>query len=410
MLVNHKGAVGEIGQMVNHSVYQKGTIGGQIVNHKLDDGAPRPNEIIQFKCNETTLAKELGLYSYPVRSLSVSNPGNIFLLGEELKDAFFWLKRHYSRIGLACAEKAFYNDYDFSLANEPELSNSKLSVFFYGPDAFKVRPNCARFRSTKLFNNKVKCFEVAWSLDCPTPITWQFSSKNQIQDCSDFLFPVAIKIGNSVSGLGFSVCRTREELEKTLDLVPENEDFQIQVFSKGAKFYSMQWWGSDNGIAIPITGTCNFIAGDANHLGNWGGVKIPHKELVLFTAKIAHTAVTNGLRDWFSFDVMEHNGKFYLLECNPRYTGAAYPFIALTKLLGHKKALKVFWAHKTYPSSFKSINQLDLGELEYNPKKEEGWVAINPGPLSVGDGKISLLWTGPEEKYKKAEDDLQNIL
>jgi len=104
------------------------------------------------------------------------------------------------------------------------------------------------------------------------------------------------------------------------------------------------------------------------------------------------------------------DGKFYLLECNPRYTGAAYPFVALSKAIGADKALKIFWAHKTYTSSLNSINKLDLGELEYNPQKQEGWIIINPGPLSVGDGKISALWVGSKTKYREAEDALRNIL
>lgn len=411
-LVNHKGGVGEIGLlMTNHAVSQKGTIGGVmkgIVNHNLDDGAPKSRDVIQFKCDDRTLAKELGLYSYAIRSLACSSPEGIFQIPDELRAAYFWLKKCYDRIGISCSGEVVYDD-DFSLASLPELKNAPLSVFFFGGYADGVRPNQKRLDGVQTLNSKVDTLNIAQKLGVKIPFTLNFSSINEV--CSSLCPSIGvIKIANSVSGLGFLRYFGLDDLEKKLSLVPQGVDFQIQEYLPGADFLSFQWWIDQWGIPWPMTGTCNFIEGDANHSGNWGGQLIPHQTLENFTRPMVNKASQLGVRDWLSFDVALYQGEFYLIECNPRYTGAAYPFVALMKLLGHQKAQEIFWASKSYKSSLSGIDQLDLGGLEYDPQKKQGWVPINPGPLSVGDKRIALMYVGNPEKYQEAEFKLQCLL
>jgi len=406
-VTNHRGAVGEIGvKLSNHTVYQKGTIGKTLCNHKLDDGAPTPESVIQFKCDETALAKQLGLYSYPIRALVTTNQGDVFQIGEELKPGLAWLCEHYKRIGIDCASEFIYT-YDFSVAHA--YKDLGLSVFFFGLDAHDVRPDMDRLLATEKFNNKNYVIELAKYLSVRAPGTKLYLSVNEVSGNENFRFPVAVKIGTSVSGLGFKKCYNPGELADALNMVPDGVDFQIQDFLEGADFLSMQWWINDDRSVIPITGTMNFIEGDANHLGNWGGIDIPHEALVEFTYPIVMSGAKAGLRDWISVDVGCHNEQFYVVECNPRYTGAAYPYIAVMKLL-ENKARESFWAHKSYKTSLRSIGNFDLGALEYDPTRKSGWVAINPGPLTVGDGGISMLYIGLKENYKKSEEELQALL
>ncbi|MDD3498106.1 MAG: hypothetical protein PHH24_01210 [Candidatus Moranbacteria bacterium] len=417
--INHKGGVGEIGSMINHSVFQKGTVGDTLINHDLKDGAPTSDSVLQFDCTDEDLARMLGLYSYIIRALVVGGKRSIFQILEELKEALFWQMDHFNRIGIEYPEEVVIDGCDFSLASHPDLKDVKLSTFFFGPEAQKVRPDQKRFDAVQFFNNKNNVIRLAKSLGVRVPPTLLFSSVDEVGDCADFVYPSTIKMGNSVSGLGLEKCYSREHLEKVLRRVPVGKDFQMQKFLENLVPFSIQWWADESG-PVPITGTCNFIEGNANHAGNWSSPDIPHRALIKFTLLLAVIAWMMGIRDWFSFDVgLYDNGSpnFYLLECNPRYTGAAYPFIAASKLLGGiKEAREYFWASKTYKSSMNSINKLDLGELEFgfkgNPKsgKREGWISVNPGPLSVGDGKISMMYVGNPANYRKSEDKLKNLL
>ncbi|MFA5994710.1 MAG: hypothetical protein WC823_07175 [Parcubacteria group bacterium] len=411
-ICNHIGGKGEIGMMLNHTVCQAGTIGTSLLNHSLDDAAPQANQVIQFSCNEESLARELGLYCYPIRSYVISNPGDIFQTGKELEPGLTWLQDHFSRVGITCAKDIIF-DYSFDWAKE--YPQHKLSVFFFGKEAHAVRPHMDRLHATEFFNNKNNVIELAHSLGVQTAQTDMFSSVNEI-DLAKYRhmqFPLAVKIANSVSGLGFEKCDSFDQLVTVVDriaAIPTETPFQIQPFLDGSIFFSAQWWINGPLNFAPITGTQNFIEGDANHAGNWGGWKIPHQELFDFTHSMTEAASLFGLCDWVGFDVALHQGQFYLMECNPRYTGAAYPYVAVQKLFGKKEALETFWAHKNYAVNRSSIDGFHLNGLEFDPKKQEGWIVINPGPLTVGDGKVGMLWIGEKENYLQAEDELRSWL
>lgn len=407
---NHNGGRGEIGLMLNHTVYQSGTIGINLLNHYLNDGAPSSKDVIQFECDETSLAKELGLYSYPIRSFVLSNPGDIFQVGDELKSGLEWLIDHYQRIGIPCAESFIYN-YDFFAESYLDY---KLSVFFFGKEANLARPDQKRFSATKFFNNKNNVVKLARDLGIRTPRTETYSSAAEVdlRYYSQGRYPLVVKIGNSVSGLGFEKCNNLSDLINVLgkiEKISQKVDFQIQEYLPGATFLSAQWWIDDLGCAQFLTGTCNFIEGEANHAGNWGSENIPHNDLKVFTEKIANLGAQLGLRDWVGFDIAFCQGQFYLIECNPRYTGAAYPFVAVRKIFGNS-AGKIFWAHRNYSTEFKSVEGFSLNGLEYDAKKNSGWIVINNGPLTVGDGKIGALFVGDEASYQKEEEKLKNIL
>jgi len=411
-IMNHIGGKGEIGKtiLMNHTVYQTGTIGATLHNHKLDDAAPKPGDVIQFECDETSLAQKLGLYSYPARSFVASRPGDIFKVGLELRPAIEWLMDHYGRIGISHTTDIVY-DYDFFPDRYPDY---RLSVFFFGVEANRIRPDEKRLFATKFFNSKNNVMKLAQAIGVRTPATEFFSSAWDV-DLGKYAsrkFPLVAKISNSVSGLGFKKCCNVTDLISVLEKIekiPNKTEWQIQEFLDGAKFLSAQWWIDEIGQSHFITGTCNFIEGEGNHAGNWSDTDIPHEGLEKFTSGIAMRGAQMGLRDWIGFDVAFYRGKFYLIECNPRYTGAAYPFVAVQKLFG-AEATKVFWAHKSYDVNRKSINEFSLNGAEYDPEKGTGWIVINPGPLTVGDGKIGALWIGKKENYEKEEDRLKNVL
>lgn len=394
---NHAGGVGEIGFVIgNHSVTQSGTI-GEVMSDVADKS---------FPCrSDRELSLELGLYSYAMRVMGIVASG-IIQLPLILREAHDWTIREFREIGLRHDCEAIFDD-DFSVANIPELRSAPMSVFFFGEDAHIARPDRKRLKATARFNDKTYVIELAQRLGVLTPPTVNFSTVQDV-DPKKLFNKGSIKLGNSVAGLGYKEYLGSCDLEEKLSLVPNGIRFQIQKFLKGAKFLSFQWFIDDYGFSWPITGTCNIIENGANHVGNWSSSEIPHKALEYFTRPMIIEAARQGIKGWVSFDVAFYRGRFYLVECNPRYTGAAYPFIPIARLLGFKKAQRSFWWGKTYIVNRDSIGQIDLGRHKYNSNTEEGWVVFNSGPIGVRDKKIGLVYTGDPLKFRRSEFELRN--
>jgi hypothetical protein len=402
-VVNHKGGIGEIGRILaNHMVVQKGTIGKIFPRYSNNHSLP---ETIAKNTNgfsgEEKLARIFGVTSYPGRILGSTYPEDIVQLGPDLKKGWGWICRHYDRINLSFSRQVIWND-NYAVASD--FPNHRLSPFFYGDLADKVSPNQDRLRATRLLNQKNEAVRLASQSGVPVPATQFFSGKKQLQDCGDFEFPCVLKLSESVSGLGVAVCQSREELEKELGTLDSKVPFQIQAFLEADAFPSIQFGICENGDIRKITETVNFLEGSV-HAGNWGGKTID-LQLDLLTERLVRNIAQLGYVGWLSFDLAYCQGQYYFLECNPRYTGAAYPFNVARKL----KAEKHFWAHKNYPTGFNSLEEVDLGELEYDPKRKTGWVLVNWGPLANGEHKGGFLYLGDPTQFRRAEDQLQTFL
>jgi len=402
-MTNHR-TDGEIGSICNHNVTQPGTI-GMVCNHHMTDGAPKLASVVNHdmrECNhEEELAKILGVFLYPGRALCITNPEDIIQLHSDMQIGWSWMMEHYRRIGIECTDNVIWND-DFNVAkSHPEL---ELSTFFFGESANRVRPDFRRLIITKQMNQKNKLIQLAQRLQVVTPQTDIFDCKTDIElsRLDNYQYPCVLKISESVSGLGVVICHNKEELMFEIEKLNDSLPFQIQEYLDEAVFPSVQYFIGQDGHSMYITECCNFLEGSI-HAGNWGGSSMPYRPSSV-THPIAVEMARQGMRGWFSFDTAFYQGRYYVIECNPRYTGASYPYVAAKKLGAD------FWAMKSYKTSLKSLSQLDLGALEFDPKKKEGWALINWGPLAVGDGKGAFLYVGKEENYKKSEDALSEFL
>jgi hypothetical protein len=97
-----------------------------------------------------------------------------------------------------------------------------------------------------------------------------------------------------------------------------------------------------------------------------------------------------GMKDVFAFDVaVVEEGeeiRYLAIECNPRFNGASYPTGIANKL-----KLKS-WSHETFMTQYRSLDQLDLSGIEFNPQNDTGVVLVNWGSILVG--KIGVLLAG----------------
>ncbi|PID52630.1 MAG: hypothetical protein CR972_00965 [Candidatus Moraniibacteriota bacterium] len=423
-IANHRGGVGELGEnLVNHSVVQKGTIGNTfnkaLVNHALDDAAPTTDHFVE-QITEEELAKVLGLKPYAGRALSVTCEQDIIQLPQELKSGWEQISAHFDQSGLQHARRVVWNN-EFDVALLSEYKDKWMDVFFYGPEAYRVRPNKKRLYMSESMNDKNNFLHLVDSVGVTIPETLFFTSKSEVSDLEQFTYPLVFKINKSVAGLGTKVCKNTSDLLWCLENLRPGVGFHIQKFlGKDAHFISAQYV-LDKGYARFVTSSCNFIAGETEHEGNWGGPLFAKKfnvDVDSVCRVIAQEIAHQGGEGWLGIDIgLTADGFMFPIEANLRYTAAAYYYMTACKL----EMQDQFWAGRSYGSS-KALSELDLGEIAFTPKKGRGWVITNWGPLVEGNGKVQedgsvkyscgALYVGPPdiELHRTEEDKLRTFL
>ncbi|HMB65593.1 MAG TPA: ATP-grasp domain-containing protein [Patescibacteria group bacterium] len=404
-VVNHKGGVGEIGSVFNHYTAD-GCIGyapPEIFNHGMDDAAPSPDSFVNRdspECdNEEELARILGLFLYPGRVLGTTNPEDIIQLNPALRENWEWIIGHYDRIGLPHTKNVIWDD---SFSVKERFPDHGLSTFFFGKQAHRVEPNPDRLRIVEIMNKKNEFIKTARRLGIPVPETICFRSKREVRDCRDFSFPVCLKVSESVSGLGVVRCNTPEELEQELSKLSSGLAFQIQEVVDG-DFISVQYWATNNSLKR-ITATEQILNGSI-HEGN-SGPTLHHPWEV--TDRMAYYLYQKGIKEHFGFDLVAQKlpgGKlqYKVIECNPRFTGAAYPYYIAWKLG------VLYWRGISVKTGFSRLDDLDLRNLEFNPRTGRGVAIVNWG--CIKDNKLGIVVMGNNRKDLSYYDrKLQEVL
>jgi hypothetical protein len=354
----------------------------------MSDGAPKKESIINKEApecqDEEQLARTLGLYLYPGRVLGTTNPGDIIQLNPELADDWSWITAHYDRIGLEHAKDVVWDD---SFAVKKDFPDHKLSTFYFGRQANSVSPDPERLRIVEAMNQKNEFIRVAKALGVPVPETWCYNSTREVPDCHDFKFPIVLKVSKSVSGLGVIKCQTPAELEKELNKLRKDLPFQIQEVIEG-EFISVQYW-ANSGLRR-ITATTQILEGNI-HDGNSGPTR--HQPWNK-TDILARYLFRRGIQEHFGFDLVAFrlpSGQwdYRVIECNPRFTGAAYPYYIAWKLGVD------LWVGRNYKTSVTRLQDIDPGEWEFNPKTGKGAAVVNWG--CVKDGKLAIVLMGNTE-------------
>ena len=148
--------------------------------------------------------------------------------------------------------------------------------------------------------------------------------------------------------------------------------------------------------------TAQILEGCA-HVGN----RYPssHQPWELFDP-IAHWMAERGMKEIFAFDVavVEEAGQshYFAIECNPRFNGASYP-------TGIAQKLNLsYWANESFKTDCRSLHELDLSGLEYDPASGTGVILVNWGSILVG--KIGVLIAGSVDQQQGLRERLKQRL
>ena len=357
-----------------------------IVNHDILD------------CSDhDSLDKVLGVHHYSGRVLGSTNPGDILQLNPDLKSHWDWIKEHYQKAGVSHASEIIWQDSFDVMTNFPQ---HEPSVFFFGDRANDARPDDKWHKIVKKMNSKNEFIKICNNMGIPTPLTWCYDCKSEIDLDDDFPYPVYLKIAVSVSGLGVVKCNDAIDLENELIKIERKIPLQIQQGVDAFTFLNLQY--CKNGSLRQVLATEQVLKGNC-HIGNAYPTKYHPWHL---TNGIAEEMVSQGMRGYFAFDIAacreNDQVKYYAIECNPRFNGSSYPTNIAKKIGAHR------WTAKKITTSVNDFSYVDLGSIQYTPQKKSGVIVVNWGSITEKEIGVMIVADSPQHE-KLFEERLKQL-
>jgi hypothetical protein len=338
-----------------------------------------------------------GNHLYSGRALGMTEPGDIIQLHPDLEPLWPEISEHYERIGLSFTRQVLWNVGQRELAGYPHRD---VSVFYFGAGEQRVRPDDAWYRVVDFINSKNNFMDLADRLGVPVPKTLRFADVSQVgdRDIADLQFPCYLKAAVSVSGVGIYRCTDAAEFRAALERFQPGVPVQVQAEVVTDVFLNLQYEAGAQGCQR-LAATEQVLEGPV-HQGNRYPAAHQPWACVEPMAEWLHK---EGMRGVFAFDVAvveRPDGVEYLaIECNPRFNGASYP-TAIANKLGIER-----WLARAFRTDLRSLADVDLDGLEYDPIRGEGAILVNWGPILVG--KLLVLLAGPAPVQERLALELQ---
>jgi hypothetical protein len=321
-------------------------------------------------------------------------------LHPDLRDDLPAICAHYDRIGLSYTEQIIWNlDY----AEYRHYPHYETSYFFFGTEQHRVAGKENFYRVVDYINSKNNFIDLAQQLGMKPPPTQCFAGIEEVatKDLQTIDYPCYLKAAVSVSGVGIYRCESETELRQWLGEFDSDLPVQIQQEVKTETFLNLQYLVSGSRLER-LAATEQLLQGYA-HQGN----RFPTPHNAWFSVEpMAKWLFSQGMRGIFAFDVAvvkDRCGIDYLpIECNPRFNGASYPTL-IAKKLGIQR-----WQTRTYATRYRSIAELPIAGLEYNPADQSGIVLVNWGSVRVG--KLLVLIAGTPVQQQALREKLEQHL
>ena len=334
-----------------------------------------------------------GNHLYSGRALGITEPWDMIQLHEDLKPLWSDITKHYRRIGLQHTKDVVW------FLNLKQIGGHvgyQPSVFYFGPNEYRCWGDYEWLESVEYINSKNNFMSLAKKLDVDVPSTKCFDSVADINDTSmtDLSYPCYLKAAISVSGVGIYRCNNKDELLQACKRFAANIPVQIQEEVNCHTFLNLQYRVVGNELTR-LAASEQILDGFV-HVGN----RVPARYAPWDTVEpMAMWLKNHGMKGIFAFDVavvQTNRGlRFPAIECNPRYDGASYPTLIAQKLNIPK------WSSKTFSTRFRTIADIDLTDIEFDPNTGEGAIIVNWG--TVLTGKLMILLAGSRD-YQEALD------
>lgn len=344
---------------------------------------------------------------YSGRALGLSQPGDKVQMHPDLEAEWAAIAGHYRRIGLECTDDVIW---DTSVLETTKYPEYETSFYFFGDVNNGVNsPSHQLFQNlnpqwcevVEYINSKNNFVSLAETLGVAVPRTLCFDSAAAARACDDLPFPCYVKPSVSDHGVGIARCADAQELEGALAELDGLGSLQVQQELNTSIFLNLQYRAVAD-QAQPLLASEQILDGCVH-----GGNRYPTAyEPWDHAQPIAQWLVDKGIQGIFGIDVavveMGDRVEYVSIECNPRFNGSSYPTVIAQRLNIPG------WLSATCPTRHRSLGDIDLGDLEYNPSTGKGVVLVNWGTVQAG--KLSVLLAGSPAEQVQLQAQLQSCL
>ncbi len=329
----------------------------------------------------------------PARVLALTDPGDTVQIHPDLKAEFPYILEHYRGISLPTATSA---EYDLGYEVVRRYPDHQHDIWLFGPGAHSVRPDQPRFDAAQRLNDKN--WFITWCRDVlklPTAVTECYLHGQPTTD-SRLTLPLFVK--GAVAGAGMEVfpCQSPDEIQSAIRRIAG--DYQLQTPVEHIASLNVQYYADGTGDTRHVATSEQILKNGTIHQGNRYPSRFNPRAL---TDPLAAAAARLGARGIFAFDVLvTPDGRFILIECNPRPNGATY-YTIVAQRLG-----VTAWTGLNLPIRHRNLASIKLGSLEFNPATKTGLVIVNWGTVYLGI--IGLLIAGSPKQQARLLDQFRS--
>jgi len=370
------------------------------VTQPIEDLYPVHPRIVNHDIMHCTAESVAGNHLYSGRALGVTTPYDIIQIHPDLMEEFPAISAHYHRIGLPHTDQIIWNLGFDEVRHYPRY---EASYFYFGEEQHCAARNENWYRVVDYINSKNNFMSLATQLGMSIPLTLCFNSVSEIDAgaIARIGYPCYVKAAISVSGVGIYRCEYENELRQILSYYGESTPVQIQQEVKTSTFLNVQYQVS--GPHLERLAITEQLLDGFTHQGN----RYPSPHNAWHSVEpMAKWLFSHGMRGIFAFDVaVVKDGcgiEYVPIECNPRFNGASYPTLIARKLNIRR------WQTRTLDTDFRTLADLSLHDLEYNPSDQSGIILVNWGTILVG--KLMVLIAGTPVQQQALRQELERRL
>ncbi|MEO1095625.1 MAG: ATP-grasp domain-containing protein [Cyanobacteria bacterium J06638_28] len=343
---------------------------------------------------------------YSGRALGLSKPEDKIQIHGSLQPEWDAITEHYAQVGIRHSHDVIW---DVALTHIDQHPDYEPCFYFFGDVVnshatyrqFFERLDAPRCQVIDFVNSKNNFVHLAEELGVPVPRTLRFQTVKEAQECDSLPFPCYVKPAVSDHGFGIMRCEDQPALARALAQLHPNEPLQVQAEVPAAAFLNLQYRATAEGV-MPLLASEQILDGCVH-----GGNRYPTPyEPWAIVQPFADWMRDHGMQGIFAVDVaVVPEGdqiSYCAIECNPRFNGSSYPTLVAQRLRIPA------WSSATYTTPKRSLREIELRDLAFDPTTGEGVIVINWGTIQVG--KISVLLAGSRQVQTKLASELKAIL
>ena len=182
--------------------------------------------------------------------------------------------------------------------------------------------------------------------------------------------------------------------------------YLVEPFYDSLSQPSSVWFISRNRKIVHLKTSNQLLDEETSHIGNEFPVNFNEKLVQELSFKIAKYLCMEGFIGPFGIDFVETKTGMYAAECNPRVTGAMYPWELVHRFNERNGSIKAARSENIHLPR-KGLRFRDLmkvwGDVLYDGQNRVGTIVpFNVGPIA--EGKVTVLGTG------SSKDSLEKLL